>query len=163
MTQVVRLNGIEGVTFEAAAIDRTHWNGWAIPHFTKAQADRVVAWFWKHGQDGTPRLRYDHDAACYIGTEDGEVTTYTRNVDGTYSLGAANWCWESHKLNPAVAGGELADALDGGAITDIAPLLTCKEAEALAQFFRAHDMFYSARVLIEAHEASDEAAEYDRH
>ena len=164
MTRIVRLSGIDHMNFEAAAIDGTRWNGWVMPHFTKPQAQRVAAWFWKHGADGTPRLHLDTTTGAFIGTEDGEPVEYPANTDGTYSLGAANWCWELNEPNRESAGADLADAFSHGElIGEIATMLACSEVEALAQFLRTHEEWDAAQFLIEAHAEVDEADEYDRH
>lgn len=165
MTFYVRLDGTPGVTFEAAALQELRWNGWECPTFTRAQADTIAAWFNRRAHQGYPTIAYDLVADAYTITDaDGSTATHVGTVDGTYALGQAAWCWDHYSPHPDLAAAELADAWGTSSIlSDIAPLLTCSEAEALAAFLRTQGFEEQAQDLIARHATTDDDPDVDSH
>lgn len=89
---------IEGIEEEFAGwCDGRHWNGWAMPRFEFAQAEKLVAAF--DPKDG----RYDATSDAFVTTTaDGYEETWTGEIiplpDGgtlkVYAIGAGSWIWE---------------------------------------------------------------------
>jgi hypothetical protein len=73
------------------------WNGWAMPHFEFAEAQRLVAWL----TTGKGRFDSAEDAFVTV-SQDGEEETWrglsVAVTDGTsimvYPIGAGSWCWD---------------------------------------------------------------------
>ena len=85
---------------EAWIVANDRWNGWVMPYFAKAEADRVMA-AWNASTEGLDPMRYDaaEDRYCvpfgpeveiYQG-EDMEIEGETRRL---YGLGACAWTWD---------------------------------------------------------------------
>ena len=85
---------------EAWIVANDRWNGWVMPYFAKAEADRVMA-AWNASTEGLDPMRYDaaEDRYCvpfgaevevYQG-EDLEIEGETRRV---YGVGACAWTWD---------------------------------------------------------------------
>jgi hypothetical protein len=104
----------ESPPFDAYVKDGEQWNGWAVPYFTEANADKVMDWINATDQDfnGGEVLRitkqmqsstsiiyqeYDGNAAPYpqsppwlpelLALDDGTSVT-------TWSIGGGSWTWE---------------------------------------------------------------------
>ncbi len=84
---------------------RQNWNGWAVPYFTKEQADIVCA---RTNEIGQYQMFYDPERDAYVmpwggadKPEDYEVfdATTIKDAEGhqikVYSIGGFAWCWES--------------------------------------------------------------------
>lgn len=108
---------IEGGPPYVGYTDDQHWNGWAVPYFEKAVADRMVA---DYTADGQFQAFYDAAADTYhfqmeAGVPFGKVVKTGSNgmhyydgwdsfrgvdvvVNGQkmhlYPIGAGYWCWE---------------------------------------------------------------------
>lgn len=77
-TDAILLTVGDSPVFEAAALIPGHWNGWAMPLFTREQAEAVLAWL-------NPLL-----------VEDGDEpeTMPEPTAEGLYPLGSGAWMWE---------------------------------------------------------------------
>ena len=158
MTSYVRLATVEGMSFEAATLNETRWNGWERPGFTREQADTVVAWLNRRAHQGFPFTTYDATTGAYSVTEEsGEVSVCTASSDGTFALGGAAWCWEECPPARDRAVLEFVDVwAHSGILATLGPALTCKEAETLANLLRAEDFGEQARMLIKHHASADD-------
>jgi len=77
--------------------DGTLWNGWEMPHFERAEAERLIRWL------GDERMRFDaeRDAAVTV-SQDGEEEIWAGETvtvsDGSgirvYGVGAGAWTWD---------------------------------------------------------------------
>lgn len=79
-----------------AWIDDRHWNGFAMPFFTRDVVDRVIAdtdgWARFAVEDGVPTVRTtDDDPSCSV----DDVAIPLVEVDGVtlYGIGAGSWVW----------------------------------------------------------------------
>jgi hypothetical protein len=80
------------------------WNGWAVPHFEKDAAMRLI--------EMMPGMRYDAERDAFISRDEGydeddvyeKVTILVgdKSVD-TYPIGAGSWCWETAQEEPEAA------------------------------------------------------------
>jgi hypothetical protein len=80
------------------------WNGWAMPHFEKETAMRLV--------EMMPGVRYDEERDVFISRDSaadeddvyGKVTIRVGdNTVDTYAIGAGSWCWETSEEQPDAA------------------------------------------------------------
>ncbi len=85
----------EGVNLPAYS-NGLAWNGWAMPHFDRETAMRLV--------EIMPEIRYDEQRDAFIahdGTvgEDDVFESVSIQVEGetvtVYPIGAGSWCWET--------------------------------------------------------------------
>jgi hypothetical protein len=89
-----------------------HWNGWAVPRFTREVVERIAA--------DTHALaeRLDPDTVVLVrlrgrraelvtdpGTGEEAIKTVTPDADGRYAIGARAWTWDvvPDPRNPAPA------------------------------------------------------------
>ena len=83
---------------------RQKWNGWAVPYFTKEQADIVCE---RTNEIGQYQMFYDPQRDAYVmpwggdgKPEDHEVFEATTIKDAkgekikVYSIGGFAWCWD---------------------------------------------------------------------
>ena len=89
----------EGPDFQCLLSPRT-WNGWAMPYFTKEQADVVVA-------SGCGPFIYDDAVDAYTYTPDPscpeDIETYEAvELEGQklYGIGAGSLCWNYPDTDP---------------------------------------------------------------
>lgn len=95
----VDMDGLGGGPWDAYVIPGQEWNGWAVPYFTKEQADRLIATI--DLIDPGAEMRYDAERDAYIFTGDPEVMDPEPEVfEGfevqghkVYSIGGMSWCW----------------------------------------------------------------------
>lgn len=73
------------------------WNGWEMPRFGKAEAERLLAWV------GDERAHFDEKRDAFVSVnQDGEEEVWSGEVititDGSgikvYPVGAGAWIWE---------------------------------------------------------------------
>lgn len=85
-----------GEVFEGWSDGRL-WNGWEMPRFERAEAERLLTWL------GDQRSRFDGDRDALVSfNQDGEEEVWAAEVititDGsrikTYPVGAGAWIWE---------------------------------------------------------------------
>jgi len=79
------------------------WNGWAMPHFEKDTAMRLM--------EMMPGIRYDEERDAFIARDEGtdeddvygkvSIRVGDKTVD-TYAIGAGSWCWEAPEDEPDV-------------------------------------------------------------
>lgn len=80
------------------------WNGWAMPYFTKKQADAYMKL--QNAADLVPTMRYDAKQDAYIVGEGEEMETYVmecimvpcrggeKQIE-VYGIGSGGWTWEA--------------------------------------------------------------------
>lgn len=91
--------GIDGMTFPAAHLPETRWNGWACPQFTREVAQQVTEWANQNAGDDDARFEWIGDALFEVFPEgdeaDPQVVGTTKLSDGTvlYRVGAHSWTW----------------------------------------------------------------------
>jgi hypothetical protein len=73
------------------------WNGFAMPHFELAEAQRLIVWL------AVPEARFEAERDAFVTvTTDGEEEVWEAMTititDGTrikvYPVGAGGWCWD---------------------------------------------------------------------
>lgn len=85
------------------------WNGWACPLFTRAEAERVLAWMWAEAIPGEPRSHIDADGVLHLfaygadyGADEPEGWTHHEPThDGLYSIGGGSLCWDRYTEDEA--------------------------------------------------------------
>lgn len=86
-------------TYPAQIADR-HWNGWAVPRFTREVAERIVRDQVEMVAEfpDSPTLTWDGDKIVFTTPagvyEDHEVVDILSPDDGWYYIGAMDWCWQ---------------------------------------------------------------------
>jgi hypothetical protein len=99
---------IEGVIppIPAYIIDNEYWNGWAMPYFTREQAEVYAAaqraFSGETTPEGNPTVTYQEYNDQYVTMLEGEGIESWGNedivIDGetihTYPIGAGCWIWE---------------------------------------------------------------------
>lgn len=164
MSRYLSLDGIEEVTFEAAAVLSKTWNGWEIPRFTREQADKVAAWFESHeGFDG-PVIGFDDTRGVYMVTDEGG-NGHTEEVGadehGTFPIGGGSWCWTLNEPTRRDAAAHVAEIFAECDLADsLGNMLSCIEAEAVAGLLRAHGHDDGARILMDAHASQDDGGDH---
>ncbi len=89
-------------TYPAEVADY-RWNGWVIPRFDKATAERIVkdqaALIAEYGTDVAEGLVWEGDVIKVIPDQDdpfiseGDIYRMFPDDDGMYHIGAENWTW----------------------------------------------------------------------
>lgn len=73
------------------------WNGWELPRFERAEAERLLSWL------GDQRARFDAERDAFVTVnQDGEEEPWSAETititDGSciraYPVGAGAWIWE---------------------------------------------------------------------
>lgn len=91
----------EGAAFPAYCDPTDGWNGFQIPHFSKAAAVRVVEWnaeYVKGAEENSEHLRWDGDVIILHSPMYKDEPGYSDerigpDENGRYAIGAANWTW----------------------------------------------------------------------
>lgn len=87
----------EGMKFDCY-MNGDVWNGWAMPYFTKAVAERVMEQ--QNATDGLPAMHYDKKLDAFVvgGDEvevyEGEEITVEGKKVTVYGIGTGSWVWE---------------------------------------------------------------------
>lgn len=91
--------------------DGSTWNGWACPHFTKMEADRILESFLKQPSVEANAAQYDSELDEYVFEEDGNgPEPFGRSrfsaPDGSplYAIGTAYWTWQITGDSPPISG-----------------------------------------------------------
>lgn len=79
--------------YPAMVID--HWNGWAVPLFTREAAERIVT-------DNTDLLHWDGDVVVSPGEEPDDRQEFGPDEDGLYCIGGGSWTWDEIPDPPSV-------------------------------------------------------------
>ena len=84
--------------------DGRAWNGWEMPHFEMAEAERLMLWL------GDKRARFDAERDAFVTlSQDGEEEVWAGEAitisDGTavkvYPVGAGAWTWDADEARSA--------------------------------------------------------------
>lgn len=73
--------------------DGAHWNGWAMPYFTREVAEQVLAYFGSPNPEGTDNDDYEG----YVFKEEESsiiIDPETRKPIQVWAIGSGGWCWE---------------------------------------------------------------------
>lgn len=92
MPKVLDANGRE---YECTGFLPGHWNGWALPLFTRAQAQAILE-DWAKADD----VAWSFDAQGALNVKFAGANAEepcTPDAQGLYALGCYAWCWSRVK------------------------------------------------------------------
>ena len=86
-----------GHTYKGEILRNERWNGFVIPRFSKAEAQRVVAdqeVMWMEIPEDAERLEWDGDNIKVTSQyDDGDTGFINPDADGMYAIGGWGWVW----------------------------------------------------------------------
>ena len=97
---IVNIDNGEIVPNTAAYVVGYNWNGWAIPFFSKDDANKIIELYHKENEESR-QTRFEWNGAAlteiYLGDGDAyTVETIIVNNETLYGVGASDWTWEEY-------------------------------------------------------------------